>query len=118
MQNDVLRNTIVPFQATGRWYRFTYKNNSGSWAIDDDNTDIRNVILSGNIVTNVKFKIINNVVCKWISNDTALAATMSDAINPFQIYSTTGSKGFGFRLYTSPKDNVDSIEVWVHGELF
>ena len=39
MQNDMLKNTIAPWQEKGRWYHLRLISDGSTWTIDKDHTD-------------------------------------------------------------------------------
>ena len=63
MQNDVLKNTIAPWQEKGRWYH-AYINNSGIVANKSDQWIIDNMTFSGGTYTlnNTEYNILDYVI--------------------------------------------------------
>ena len=115
MQNDMLKNTIAPWQEKGRWYHGIWNFSTASMVAGSDQylLDTGGYSDSGNTIyfydKTKKIEYIN-VVTKTMSD---YSCSLSSTITGVKRYYTTGE--IGIPISTSNAYNSGHMEVWLFG---
>ena len=119
MQNDMLKHDISPSIDSGRWYKMTLNNVSGSWVYNDDESDFKGCSYSGsgNITGDgPTFLQINDIKVKIIAGNTSGSTQDVAYLGRVRLHTTTGYGYVRINLNPiAPAPTEKKIVIYVHG---
>lgn len=118
MQNDILKNTIAPWQEKGRWYHAYFVSDGSAWSIDKTKSDpfFVNTTITGSLTVVVRDPDLDSydkvmIDIKIRVRDNITANTLNLYSNNFNISLAPNRQ---YILLGTPSNYIGDADCWIY----